>query len=191
MGLLPSTIFQPRVAAARRPWASRQNAFGVRSIGGAKRALQILQHSDEGRRILSALENEHVSGGVGKGENEHVAGLASTTTETQGSERRGYRRVVTVAIKIDLEKARKEHFTDYELANIIHHELRHAEIHTEALEGEDLSTMENVDRWERRRSQSDKALDIYLPSDLPTRRGTGCKPWMSTIISSKSRLGCG
>ena len=72
LGLLPSTIFQPRVAAARRPWASRQNAFGVRSIGGAKRALQILQHSDEGRRILSALENEHVSGGVGKGENEQT-----------------------------------------------------------------------------------------------------------------------
>jgi RHS repeat-associated protein len=138
-----------------------------------QRALQILQHSDEGRRILSALENEHVSAGVGKGENEHVAGLASTTTETQGSERRGYRRVVTVAIKIDLEKARKEHFTDYELANIIHHELRHAEIHTEALEGEDLSTTESVDRWERRRSQSDRALDLYLPSDLPTRRGTG------------------
>src|SRR5207245_517365 len=117
--------------------------------------------------------NADITAGAGKGENDKVAGLASSRTELQGSERRGYRRVVTVAIKIDMDKARKDHTTDYELANIIHHELRHAEIHTEALPDEDLSTMENVDRWEKQRHKRDQALDIYLPSDLPTRRGTG------------------
>jgi RHS repeat-associated protein len=138
-----------------------------------QRALRIVQNSNEGQRILAALEHENIPAAAGHGKDPHEGGHASMRTEIQGSERRGYRRVVTVSIVIDIERARKEHMTDHELANIIHHELRHAEIHLGPLEGEDLSTMENVDRSERRRSNMDHALDIYVPSDLPTAKGTG------------------
>jgi hypothetical protein len=138
-----------------------------------QRALQILKSSNEGQRILAALEHASITGGIGQGENEHVAGVASTRTEFQGSERRGFHRIVTVAIKIDIEKAARDHVTDYELANVIHHELRHAEIHAGPLEGEDLSTWANVERWEKRRDRLDKDLDVYIRADLPTRRGLG------------------
>jgi len=112
-------------------------------------------------------------GPAGHGDDPLEGGHAQITTELQGSDRRGYPRVVTVSITTDLEKARREHFTDYELANIIRHELRHAEIHLGPLEGEDLSTMEKVDQSQRRRARMDKQLDMYVPSDLPTSKGTG------------------
>jgi len=138
-----------------------------------QRALRIVQNSNEGQRILAALEHENIPAAAGHGDDPHEGGHASIRTEIQGSERRGYRRVVTVSIVIDMDKARKEHMTDHELANVIHHELRHAEIHLGPLENEDLSSTEKVDQSERRRAKMDKALDIYIPSDLPTSKGTG------------------
>jgi len=112
-----------------------------------QRALKILESSDEGKRVLAALANANITAGVGKGENDKVAGVAHSSTELQGSERRGYRRVVSVAIEIDIAKARKDHTTDAELANIIHHELRHAEIHTEEIPGEDLEGVVTKLTW--------------------------------------------
>ncbi|MFO1499831.1 MAG: RHS repeat-associated core domain-containing protein [Verrucomicrobiota bacterium] len=138
-----------------------------------QRAMQILKSSGEGQRVLAALENANITAGVGQGEHDRVAGEAKTRTEFQGSDRTGWRRVTTVAIKIDVEKAARENVTDHELANVLHHELRHAEIHTEALPGEDLSTWAKVEQWEKRRDKADRKLDVYIPSDLPTSKGTG------------------
>src|SRR5262249_8994402 len=70
-----------------------------------QRALQILRSSNEGQRILSALEHEAISVGAGPSEDEHEAGRTHSRTEIQGSDRRGYRRLVTVDINIDLAKA--------------------------------------------------------------------------------------
>jgi RHS repeat-associated protein len=138
-----------------------------------QRALRIVQNSNEGQRILAALEHENIPAAAGQGKDPREGGHAAIRTELQGSERRGWHRVVTVSILIDIEKAQKEHMTDHELANVIHHELRHAEIHLGALEGEDLSIMERVERAEQRRSNMDKALDIYIRADIPTANGTG------------------
>jgi RHS repeat-associated protein len=137
-----------------------------------QRALKILKSSEEGQRILAALKDETVSADIGKGEAEDVAGVAHKRIEYYGSGSRT-RRLVTVKIDIDMDMAKKRHFTDYELANIIHHELRHAEIATEKLAGEDLSTEESVQKWEAKRKKKDNALDVYLRSDLPTKKGTG------------------
>jgi hypothetical protein len=59
------------------------------------------------------------------------------------------------------------------LANVIHHELRHIEIHAGPLPGEDLSTLERATESEKKRKAMDKKLDVYIPADLPTSKGRG------------------
>jgi hypothetical protein len=139
-----------------------------------QRAMQIVRSSSEGRRVLAALQNVNVAAGVGEGENERVAGHAHVRKHLEGSQRRGYRwGVDTATISIDIDKAARKGATDHELANVIHHELRHIEISLGALPGENLSTMEGVDESERKRNRMDRNLDVYIPADQVTAKGRG------------------
>ena len=79
----------------------------------------------------------------------------------------------TVKITIDLNKAKKQHITAYGLANILHHELRHAEINSAPLEGEDLNTEEGIDKSLKKRQKMDQKLDVYIPYETRTKKGNG------------------
>jgi hypothetical protein len=137
------------------------------------RALNILKSSNEGRRVLAALQNVNIPADNGPGEHESIAGYAHTHTEFHGSDQRGWTRTTTISITIDLDKAARDGMTDYELANVIHHELRHAEIHAGPLQGEDLSTWDKVQESEKRRARMDKNLDVYIPATIRNGKGTG------------------
>jgi RHS repeat-associated protein len=139
-----------------------------------QRALNIVKNSNEGKRVLAALQNIQVTTGAGPGEKPSEAGHAHTEKHLEGDRRTGFRWSVDAAsIKIDLGKAARDNFTDHELANVIHHELRHIEIQVGALPGEDLSTIEGANESKRMRDQLDNALDIYTTAKLATSKGVG------------------
>src|SRR5262249_27550344 len=76
-------------------------ADNLRNNRQFQRALRIVQNSNEGQRILAALERENIPAAAGKGDDPREAGHAHIRTEVQGRDGRGYRRVVTVSISID------------------------------------------------------------------------------------------
>jgi RHS repeat-associated protein len=145
-----------------------------------QRAMAILKKTDEGKRILAALEKADVKGDVGSlpaTEGGDVAGNAEQRASISGTTHRVNPKLwrdTKVIITIDLQKAKKQHMTDYELANVIHHELRHAEIDTTKYEEPDLpyyTSEESLARDEAKRKAATKALDQYIPLGGPRGQG--------------------
>jgi RHS repeat-associated protein len=114
-------------------------------------AKTILERSEEGKRILSVLEGEGYLvevnlGSIPSAKNKNVAG--STRSYRYAGEEKPFK----VEITIDVERLKKLAGgvkTAARLANVLHHELRHAEI--------------NYKKVGRDREKAHQRLDIYLP----------------------------
>lgn len=140
-----------------------------------QKAFKILQDTTEGKRILAALENADVTADMGKlpgNKGIETHGKAHSTAWLEGTRRRKRREAKTV-ITIDIEKAKKAGLTPYELANVLHHELRHAEIHHTDEPGDDNTTEEGLQRSHARRKKLHDELDVYFERNNGTGRGNG------------------
>jgi len=148
-------------------------AEGLTKDKAFQKALKILEDTVEGKRILEALENADVRADVGKlpgGHGVEESGHAHMSASIEGTRTRK-RREATTAITIDLAKAKKLGLTPYELANVLHHELRHAEIHH--LVRPDDTTDDGIAREDARRKREHKDLDVYVPLNARNGRGSG------------------
>jgi RHS repeat-associated protein len=157
-----------------------------------QKALKILENTAEGKRILDSLETADVQADKGKltdkSDHAHATGLAHNRAVISGTKSHKTRAATTV-ITIDLSKARKLKLTDYDLANVLHHELRHAEIHNTVASGEDYTTDEGINKAEAVRNQAHKELDVYIPGSRVKGRGTGIQTLDPQNIDFQKEIG--
>ena len=157
-----------------------------------QKALKILEDTVEGKRILQALENANVSGDVGKlagGHGVEETGHAKLSASIEGRRNRK-EWVATTKITIDLAKAKKMGLTPYELANVIHHELRHAEIHHTPRLDDNWNTEEGIAQGGRRRNREHKDLDVYIPLNTGNGADRECKRSTNETPIFKKKSNC-
>jgi RHS repeat-associated protein len=170
-------------------------AKGLQKDKAFQRAYKILEGTKEGKRILAALESADVEVKPGKLPDRPGAdglGHHHGSLSIQGS-KRNMRVTAKSAITIDLAKIKKHKLTSEEFANVLHHELRHAEILNTRGPNDDFSTDEGTEHAQKHMKRSDSALDVYLPHNTPfksgTRRGTGVQNLDDRNIEFQKEVG--